>query len=90
MTGFALYLSLGASLAAIWYLLVPLRYKKEASPSTELLLDTDRENRCVQVLRDLELDYRTGKIPLQDYEETKARLELELLALLPPSSESKA
>lgn len=42
----------------------------------------DQKARCIQVLRDLELDFTTGKISVADYEQTKNRLSIELATIL--------
>jgi hypothetical protein len=42
----------------------------------------DQKARCLQVLRDLELDCTTGKVSPADYEQTKMRLGVELAAIL--------
>lgn len=38
----------------------------------------DQKSRCLQVLKDLELDYNTGKIGQADYDRTRASLASEL------------
>lgn len=70
-----------------WYLVLP--YLLPASGDAggvegENLAVTlaDQKTRCIQVLRDLELDFATGKISSADYEQTKTRLSIELAAIL--------
>jgi len=42
----------------------------------------DQKSRCVQVLRDLELDHSTQKISTEDYMRTKNELEVELAGII--------
>lgn len=42
----------------------------------------EQKTRCLQVLRDLELDNATGKVSPTDYEQTKTRLRIELAEIL--------
>lgn len=84
--GFALSLALAAFVA--WSLLAPC-FVDAGSAAAETppgggALDSlgDQKSRCLQVMRDLELDYATGKIAPVDYEQTKARLTVELASIL--------
>ena len=52
----------------------------EVSRDQSALLD--HKERCVQVLKDLELDFATDKIARDDYEVTRKELERELASLL--------
>ena len=42
----------------------------------------DQKQRCVQVIKDLDLDFSTGKISAQDYDRMRAGLSEELAGLL--------
>lgn len=70
-----------------WYLVAPL-WVTEGSGGADRAGDdpaeglADQKARCLQVLRDLELDYTTGKISTTDYEQTKTRLGVEFAAIL--------
>ena len=43
---------------------------------------SDQKERCIQVLRDLELDFTTQKISEEDYKKTRLTLEQELASIL--------
>lgn len=42
----------------------------------------EQKRQCLQVLRDLDLDHATGKVVLEEYNRMRARLELDLAAIL--------
>jgi hypothetical protein len=42
----------------------------------------DQKARCLQVLRDLELDNATGKVSSVDYAQTKTQLQVDLAVIL--------
>ncbi len=68
-----------------WYLLKPhlaaeITNGQRTDFESELNL-RDQKERVIQVLKDLELDYATGKVTVEDYERTKAGLELEAAAV---------
>lgn len=42
----------------------------------------DQRERCLQVLKDLQLDYDTDKVSAEDYSTTKATLSVELASIL--------
>lgn len=68
-----------------WYLAVPLWATEgggRISDDDPVEGLADQKARCLQVLRDLELDYTTGKVSAADYEQTKMRLGVELAAIL--------
>jgi hypothetical protein len=70
-----------------WYLVAPHlapEGRDSGGPEGEDLALTlaDQKARCIQVLRDLELDFTTGKISNADYDQTKTRLSVELAAIL--------
>jgi len=72
------------ALIVIWLLVSP-HFKSAADyavRTTDESSLTQHKNRCLQILRDLELDYSTEKISQEDYEKTKRVLEHELGALL--------
>ncbi len=62
--------------AAAVFVLAPLRHPVAASPGGE---DRDQirrqEDAVSQALRDIELDYATGKLSREDYREFRARVE---------------
>jgi hypothetical protein len=56
------------------------KQSEQDNQSTSPLLD--QKSRCIQVLKDLDLDYATQKISEEDYLRTKSLLERELAELL--------
>ncbi len=84
-------LTIGFALIVAWAIISPLLRKEVgamAAPSPYLTLK-DQSERCAQVLRDLELDYSTHKISADDYQKTKASLEVELAAILEQSDDAE-
>lgn len=87
----AMIFSLLFALAVAWFLFVPLLDQNgsgEARFSTSPEIDSlsDQKERCLQVLKDLELDYATNKISQDDYERTKGRLAAELAEIIERAS----
>jgi hypothetical protein len=70
-----------ASIVA-WFLFMPHLNAAPADIGADEDVLVDHKNRCVQVLRDLELDYSTQKISREDYERTRIGLEEELAGIL--------
>ncbi len=79
----ALVTLFGITVLVLTYILQPLReaWADRAAPSTRLTLQTQYE-RVLGMLRDLETDWRTGKIPEEDYHELRRRYLEEGAALL--------
>lgn len=81
----AIAASMLLTLIVAWYLVRPhllqhaVRPEKALSDEHRQLLD--QKSRCLQVLRDLELDYATEKIAEADYQRMKADVSLELAAI---------
>jgi hypothetical protein len=72
---------LGGGLIAIWPAAGALRRRVSASSLAGGALEAAREAKYREI-RDLELDYRTGKLSLQDYRATDTALRIEALAIL--------
>jgi hypothetical protein len=74
---------LGGGLIAIWPAAGELRRRvgAQASSLADGALEAAREAKYREI-RDLELDYRTGKLSLQDYRATDTALRIEALAIL--------
>lgn len=77
------------AVAITWALTRAFFYPHSELPSSSLERNDDalrslREQRArtVQMLKDLELDYSTGKVPQEDYQEMRARLGHELAQIL--------
>jgi len=70
----------------LWLLVHPFLYAEAETSvvpqSEEQLSLRDQKERCVQVIKDLELDFATGKVIESEYTETKRTLSLELSSLL--------
>ena len=64
------------------HLSAPTETLTSVVPGGSLQSLIDQKERCVQVLKDLELDYAMGKLEEEDYTETRRRLSSELAALL--------
>ena len=78
------YLCFVLSLAISWLLIRAhlTNVHERTEPSDRSTSLDDQRARCVQVVRDLELDFHTGKISESDYELTKKTLSAELGAIL--------
>lgn len=68
-----------------WYLLKP--HIRDASGSASVKPKTDaglldHKDRVLQVLKDLELDYSTGKVAVEDYQRTRELLRGEAATVL--------
>lgn len=73
------------SVIVAWYLLVPHFQSESATALPESAADRslrDQKERCLQVLKDLELDFQTGKVAADDYQQTRTTLTNELGAIL--------
>lgn len=81
-------LLVGAMLTAVmfWFVLSPQLRPGVAAPESGQLDDLrglrDQKERCVQVLRDLELDFQTKKISDADYATMKSQVSVELAQIL--------
>ena len=79
-----LLLSILLAVVVAWYVTEP--YFAVESGFTIANLDanslSDQRARCVQVLKDLELDFMTGKVSEQDYGEMRRSLSAELAEIL--------
>lgn len=79
-------LSIVISIITAWFLAKPffLEASEDAllanSNDTQSLID--QKNRCVQVLKDLELDYSTLKLSEEDYKQLQISLRAELAEIL--------
>lgn len=73
-----------ASVAA-WYLLKPhIQRVSDRAVSTNQNVSglLDHKERVLQILKDLELDYSTGKVAAEDYQRTRELLRGEAAAVL--------
>lgn len=74
------------SLLVAWYLATPFFRTATDDSSFEVDQETqgllDQKGRCVQVIKDLELDYATKKVSEGDFLETQTNLMGELSAIL--------
>ncbi len=61
-----------------------------AGPAEQTQLLHEQRERCLQVLKDLELDYHTGKVSEADYRSMKLSTSQELSALLKSIDEHSA
>jgi hypothetical protein len=71
-------------LASAYYVVTPL-FSSEASyagNSTQASTLQDQRERCIQVLRDLELDSSAGRLSAEDYQKMRASVGQELLAIV--------
>lgn len=79
---FALVLALFAS----WFILHPVFSSITLQPVAERDLEDqnliNEEIRCIQSLRDLDFDYRSGRISKSDYDESKGIIATELQSAL--------
>jgi hypothetical protein len=57
------------------------RARKPAQPASKAALEAAREAKYGEI-RDLELDFRTGKLAREDYQATDATLRMEALEIL--------
>lgn len=73
------------SIFVTWYLLRPL-FATEVLGGGEVVTDResllDQKERCLQVLKDLELDFSLAKISEGDYTTMKGSLQRELASVL--------
>jgi hypothetical protein len=77
---------LTAALVA-WFLLQPFCAEQVTGvslgrQSAELERLLDQKERCLQVIKDLELDHATNKVSKEDFERTRASLMSEMAGLL--------
>ena len=72
-------LGLSALLASLsaWILLRP-HFASGSGPIIHNDLNHDSEERVAQMLRDLELDFMTGKLSSQEHSQMKSKIEQEL------------
>jgi hypothetical protein len=74
------------SLVVAWYVLSPLlepafnQFGGQGSEGIDAL--TDRKDRALRSIKDLELDFEMGKLSREDFDRSKAALSLEAAALL--------
>jgi hypothetical protein len=73
-----LLLSIGAS----WYILSPIfsdsSFAEVSTADSNINILLDQKTRSVYMLRDLELDYSTGKLSEEEYKTLKDELSFEL------------
>ena len=78
--------SIAWAFVVAWLLMRPHLHPAEgvslAEENPELVSLADQKARCLQVLKDLELDYAMSKISAQDNEQTKAQIKSELSTIL--------
>jgi hypothetical protein len=74
------------ALAVAWFVFKPLFEGSDVSEPEQaddrLLNLRDQKERCVQVLKDLDMDFSTGKIEKEDYETTKLQLSTQLAEIM--------
>ncbi len=77
-------LSVLVCLGVAWLLISPffMEYK-----SSSLIADVDeslfdQKERCIRLIKDIELDFQTGKLTEQEYESIKSTQYLELAGIL--------
>lgn len=73
------------SLVTAWFVVGPLLAPREvalraADPERTALLD--QKERCLQVIKDLDLDFETGKISPDEHEHMRAQISFELSQIL--------
>ncbi|WP_376789425.1 hypothetical protein [Thermoflexus sp.] len=78
----ALLLLFGVTVLVLAYVLQPLRENRARGEAPAWLALQDQYERVLSMLRDLETDWRTGKIPEEDYHELRRRYLEEGAALL--------
>ncbi len=78
----SLYLTIFLALVVAYLIVRPHLCVAEAGQSSGKNAFGDQQERMVQVLHDLDLDFATQKISLEEYQDTKARLEGEFAELL--------
>lgn len=82
------FFSLLVSLAVTGYLVWPFfsDEKQIAEIGKEAQILADSRQRCIQILKDLELEYSLGNMDADDYQTTRLRIEKELAAYLQEDS----
>lgn len=73
------------SAAVMWFLIRPHFDENESGVSASPVIDSvlsDQRERCVQVLKDLELDLATGKLNAEEYARMRASVGHELLSIV--------
>jgi hypothetical protein len=66
----------------LFVLLIPRRTLRSPQSDSPLQYLQDRKNATYENLRDLQFDFRTGKLSQADYQASKASLQTELAAIL--------
>ena len=89
----ALFGTVLLAVVVAWALIAPhLQAAEESGSSTagaSLQTLLDQKNRCMQLLKDLELDFSTGKLADGDYAKMKGSLSRELGLLMTRIDESR-
>ena len=87
----ALFVSIVLALLCAWALLQPhvAAQVESAGGNSELEPLLDQKNRCLQLLKDLELDFATSKVTEVDYTRMRGSLSAELAALLARIDDTK-
>jgi len=74
------------SLLVAWTVVVPLCRSADEQPSASFSAESvnlnDQQERCIQVLKDLELDLATGKLTADEYSRMRASVGQELLGIV--------
>lgn len=72
------------ALLVSWLVISPYLVERSAVASADMgrIPLEDQRARCIQVLKDLELDYSTQKISQDDYESSRLALSAELAGIL--------
>lgn len=65
-----------------WYLLKPLFENPHLLAAAEQGALSDQKSRCVNMLRDLELDFATSKLTEEEYRRMKGELSYELADII--------
>ena len=82
------------SLLVAWLLISPhLKSEQEAVVDADASVKTsllDQKDRCLQLLRDVELDYATGKIGDEEHRDHRSQIEQELESIYAKLDASEA
>lgn len=86
MLTISILLCLALSFGIAWAVLFPLFQSDSAdvqsSASAETSALSDQRERCIQVIKDLELDLATGKLTSEEYSRMRSSVGQELLSIV--------
>jgi hypothetical protein len=77
-----LFLCLAASAAAVYYVFNMPRMVRAGEEKTRSSFLRERKEMVYENLRDLDFDFKAGKLPVKDYEAMKNSLEEEAASIL--------